>query len=1238
MPLSWLERGLLLLAGLLLVTACAGGGGSGASAGSAPGPSSFEPTRVTLSQYTASGALQGFSVHTLKPDGAPTHISHYNPAGALRNYTTYDYDAQSRQTRIGFYNAAGGLLRYETYGYEGSARVPHYHGFYSVNGTLVRFEAYDYDDEGQLSYHGFYDAAANLTRYAFYNYTAFSDRNGTTRIDFYNATNNLTGIEIRSYDVAGQHNHTAFYDATGALTRYTVSTYADGMLRYVATYTATGALMEYVSYGDGTMVPSRADLSVPAVDPMMAVMSVPDGNRAQPPADPPARAPAQDMNAPPARTSPPETLPDRDDDGLADDVDNCPARANRANQDDADMDGIGDACEAEAVLDFRAFADGQTAMNLSWVNPSRANLTALNLSYQRRDGMGAPIVVDLTRQVRLTAGAVVRYRVADLLNGTAYTFTVGGFDFRHGRISQPLPLVSINRTTPGRITPEDRDGDGVPNAADNCPLVVNADDQENDNDEDGIGDACEARAVSGLNAMLTNNATVVVLSWTNPAGSDLRAMNISYHPTNDPNDRTTIDITARVPLGDTGRVVRYQIRDLAANTAYTFRVGGIDFRHGRNNQPLPTVSVNAQTPLDQDGDDVADGADNCPLVVNAQDDDDGDNIGDACEARAVSGLNAMLTNNAKAIVLSWTNPAGSDLRAMNISYHPTNDPNNRTEIDTTAAVALDANEMIRYQVRDLVASTAYTFRVGGIDFRHGRRNQTLPPASVTTTTLPDMDGDGVTDAQDNCPTVPNAGGQGNDGDMDGIGDACEVEGVEDLRVLVGGETTVNLGWINPADSALLMLNIAYGPSDDPSNRSTVNITANVDLAAGAVVISRALRVVPDVWYAFTVRGIDARDGVRNQTLPPVSVRFRTRTSRDGDGIADGEDNCIADFNPDQADSNGDTYGDVCGPDRDGDGVREIQTARQMNAVRNNLGAQYELLTDIDLSSYTNWDPIRIFSGVLEGNGYTIANLSIARSGKVGLFGEAHGATIRNITLRVNNINASSSTRQQWVGGLIGEVPSSASSVSIRDVAVIVEGSISVDGSGVRARVGGIIGRGYSTIRTSYVVVRGEISGTTSSAGWATVGGLSGWLRGGAINNSYALVLSGGAIKANRGSFLKVAGLVGVTASTVSNSYAVINGTISSSSMNSNDVRGLTDTLGVSVTVTRSYFAAPGSVAGSGTKRTLQQLKCPTAAGGTCASATTYSNWNSTIWDFGNNQTLPDLRSKRRPAYINDLLP
>ena len=1366
-PIRSILRGVLLTS-VLFIAACASDGGGSSSAGSgvgpAPGLGSSEPNIITLSQYTASDVLRGFSIHTLKPDGAPVHISYYNPAGALLNYTTYEYDTRNRQTRIGFYNATGGLLWYGTYCYEGSARAPHYHGFYSANGTLVRYEAYAYDDEGQLSYHGFYDAAANLTRYAFYNYTAFPDRNGTTRIDFYNALGNLTGVEIRQLDAAGRHNRTGFYNANGELIRYTVSIYADGTLRYVATYTAADELMFWDSYGYDDASPLQTQPPRPAVNPRTDVMPVPDARRPQPPEDPPARAPAQDTNAPPARTPPTPAILDGDDDDLPDVIDNCPIKDNRA-QADADMDSIGDACEAEAVLNLAAAPDGTTAVNLSWVNPSEANLTVLNISYQRRDGMGDPMVVALTQN--LTAGVAVRYRVADLSNGTTYTFTVGGFDIQHGRIGQLLPLASINATTQaGRATLADRDGDGVPNDEDNCPFVANAQD---DPDGDNIGEACEAVRVSSLRAV-ADDWDKVTLSWTNPTRSDLVAMNISYGPTDDPDNRTEVDLTAEVELA-AGAVVRYQVMDLAANTTYTFMVGGIDFRQGRLNQTLPPASITETTLPDTDGDGLADGADNCPRVANNQDDDDdgdgigdaceaesvlnlaavadaettsvnlswinpadsvlremtityrvvgstedptviditaqvnrsagvatfyvvgkerlmgsknytftiggidarhglraqtlppasihqttapdgdgdgtadaadncprvtnnnqndnngvndGDGIGDACEAEGVADLTAR-TNNLNTVNLSWMNPEDGVLLALNITYWPTADSNEQTEIDITAAVPLGAGAVVRYQVMGLTADTNYTFRVDGIDFRHGRRNQTLPPRSVSAVTN-DADGDGIVDAADNCPRVA-SNNQNDDNDGDGIGDACEAVGVSDLAVVGLRPATITLRWTNPIDSDLQELNISYGLVASPTRTVRV-LPATVNLAAGASVLYRVTGLSANMSYMFTLGGIDFRHGRRNQTLPPVSVSATTRYSddADGDGIRDGMDNCLFTPNTAQTDTDMDSYGDACGPDYNNDGVREIQTAAQLNAVRNNLTAQYELITDIDLSNYTNWNPISTFSGVLDGKGYTIANLSIAGTRSVGLFGRvADGTIIRNTILRVSNIRTSSIQRE-FAGGLVGDGPSAGSGANIRDVAVIVEGNISANGDD--AYVGGIVGRGVVNMATSYVVVMGEISGTGFED--TDAGGLVGWLRGGALQNSYALVLSGGAIKSS-GSGTDAGGLVGYrNGGMLSNSYAVINGTISASNLGALIGFG---------SATSSYFAAPGSVRGSGTSRTLQQMTCPTNANRNCTGATTYTGWdNATIWDFGDNETLPDLRSNRRPAYINELLP
>ena len=96
-----------------------------------------------------------------------------------------------------------------------------------------------------------------------------------------------------------------------------------------------------------------------------------------------------------------------------------------------------------------------------------------------------------------------------------------------------------------------------------------------------------------------------------------------------------------------------------------------------------------------------------------------------------------------------------------------------------------------------------------------------------------------------------------------------------------------------------------------------------------------------------------------------------------------EDNCPDDANPSQTDSDSDSAGDVCDVDDDGDGLIEIGTHAEFNAIRYSMagtslistmggeedstgcGGQagisscsgYELTDDISLASYPKWVPI-----------------------------------------------------------------------------------------------------------------------------------------------------------------------------------------------------------------------------------------------------------------------------------------
>ena len=1247
--LPWIMRTLLGLLALLVVAACASDSGGSGEEASASSARDAPLTQEILSRYAADGTPLGFTIRELNANGI-IRITNYTASGTLLNYQMYDYDAMGRAHRIGFYNATGGLGRYEVLAYDGNGRQSH-HGFYGSSGALTRFEVYDYDARARRDYRGFYDAQGNLTRYTFYSYDATTSMD-PTRLDFYDAAGNWVGSEIHRFNADAQHNRTSFYDATGHLIRYHIYTYnARKQLIQVATYGAGNDpnmydLIGYDSYGYGDVPPPAASPAQPAPPPL----NIPDADdRPQPRPNLP-RPPATDMAPPQRVTSPPRPINDEDEDRLADVIDNCPLFSN-TNQMDADGDGIGDVCEAIGVLNLIAITDGLTAVNLSWVNPATANLTALNLSYVQSESAANPTVLDITEDVSLMAGAPARYRISDLASATRYTFTIGGFDDRHGRIRQSLPRARVNGTTAAM---NDLDNDGFLDDNDTCPRIAGTNQQ--DSDGDGIGDICEAEALTELSARPdARNATVVHLTWQNPGASRLTALNISYYA------RDTLARLIRIREERTlvpGARVTYRITDLAKATNYEFTVGGIDARHGRLDQFLPPAQVNTTTPADDDNDTIRDEADNCPFHANpGQEDEDGDQFGNACEAGPVTRLAADV-HGTNAVNLSWTNPQDSVLLAMNITFGPRNDPRSNF-LDITEQVNLSAGARLIYPIMGLDAGTTYTFTVGGIDFRHGRRNQTLESATRDATTLADTDGDGITDVDDSCPRTV---GNQLDSDGNGIGDICEATAVSHLSAWPDGETTVNLRWTNPAGSDLQFLNISYGLKNTQT-RITRVLGTMANLEPGAPATTRLTGLVPRTNYTLILSGLDARHGVLTQALPPATLTFNTM-DRDGDGILDGEDNCIFTPNPDQTARSGEpTYGQACGPDWDDSGTREIQTADQLNASRHHAAARYELVTDVDLARYANWIPIPSFSGTLNGHGYTISNLRINSTAEhVGLFGRVTGQVrIYNITLRVLNIRASSTPGPTGrIGGLIGSSPDQTIGVprgpegpvvpAINAAAVIIEGNLT-GRKLLNNYIGGFLGEGGLNLNNSYVLLLGGDISTTASIGENYVGGLVGWHQGGKIQNAYVLVLGGGSIRgldSHMGE--RIGGLLGNEASLdfefYENSYVVINGTITSTN---GRVGGLTGFYLPASLPRNSYFAAPIAASfgdipirrmgfGSGLNRTLRQLECPTAAGATCAGATTYTNWDNRIWNFGDAQTLPDLRARPRPPDLRDPLP
>jgi hypothetical protein len=137
--------------------------------------------------------------------------------------------------------------------------------------------------------------------------------------------------------------------------------------------------------------------------------------------------------------------PDRDDDGIPNQFDNCPDVFNPDQADD-DNDGIGDRCE---IVDDTDFDNDGTPDNTDNC-PAFANADQSDID---GDGRG------------------------DACDNCPETANPNQADSNNDFVGDAC------------TTNDDTDGDGVPNSQDNCPDVAN--ELQEDADKDGVGDACD---------------------------------------------------------------------------------------------------------------------------------------------------------------------------------------------------------------------------------------------------------------------------------------------------------------------------------------------------------------------------------------------------------------------------------------------------------------------------------------------------------------------------------------------------------------------------------------------------------------------------------------------------------------------------------------------------------------------------------------------------------------------------
>ena len=159
----------------------------------------------------------------------------------------------------------------------------------------------------------------------------------------------------------------------------------------------------------------------------------------------------------------------------------------------------------------------------------------------------------------------------------------------------------------------------------------------------------------------------------------------------------------------------------------------------------------------------------------------------------------------------------------------------------------------------------------------------------------------------------------------------------------------------------------------------------------------------------------------------------------------------------------------------------VYTASDLVTALADRNANIMLMNDIDLSGISNWNMLGAngsgaYTGIFNGNGYTISNLTIDNSqpetSHAGFFGEAIGAQICNV--RFSNITVNNSSTYYsggcWAGIIAGYLEDSVISNCVVENSTLT-GNVSV---------GGLIAGAIYKCDTQYCYVSGNINTTDDS--------------------------------------------------------------------------------------------------------------------------------------------------------------
>ena len=220
----------------------------------------------------------------------------------------------------------------------------------------------------------------------------------------------------------------------------------------------------------------------------------------------------------------------------------------------------------------------------------------------------------------------------------------------------------------------------------------------------------------------------------------------------------------------------------------------------------------------------------------------------------------------------------------------------------------------------------------------------------------DSDGDGVDNAEDNCPETSNPGQEDTDGD--GIGDACDTC-PNDPENDVDGD-----GICGDVDNCPNTAN----PDQIDTDGDGIGDACEVDIDGDGVndSLDNCINIPNPAQEDLDEDGIGDLcdsdrdgDGVDNEEDEfPDDPEEQEDSDGDGvgdnadedddnDGVNDNEDNCHYIYNPGQTDIDGDGVGDVCDDDTDGDGIPNESDEDKDNDGVNNTEDNCEYIVNPD---------------------------------------------------------------------------------------------------------------------------------------------------------------------------------------------------------------------------------------------------------------------------------------------------